>query len=77
MAGMTETDGVCGERCHLCADVVAAVYAPPEDQPRELICERSHPHVGHPHRAEGWAWENGSIWRVGEHPALIETEAGP
>ncbi len=54
----------CGVTCQLCADVVAATYAP-DDPPRELTCERGHPHKG-PHRAEGWEWENGRIWKAEE-----------
>ena len=53
----------CAVTCTLAADVVAATYAPPEDQPRQLRCERGHPHKG-PHRAEGWEWENGQIWKA-------------
>lgn len=54
----------CGTECVLAPDVVAATYAPHERTPRTLTCEMPHPHPGWPHKAEGWAWENGSIWKV-------------
>ena len=55
----------CGSRIHLAADVVAATYAPHNDQPRELACKHEdHPHAG-PHHSEGWLWENGRVWLAG------------
>jgi len=54
----------CGTTCTLSPDVVAATYAPHEQTPRELTCEREHPHPGKPHTADGWAWWNGQIWLV-------------
>lgn len=51
----------CGTTCFLAPDAIAATYAP-HDPPRELTCDREHPHKG-PHHAEGWHWESGRIWR--------------
>lgn len=62
-ANVNEPPDKCIVRCHLEADVVAATYGA-HDPPRELKCEREHPHKGAPHLCEGWAWENGRIWKV-------------
>ena len=58
------SERTCGQHVTLCADVVAATYGPPDDQPREMHCELEHPHHGLPHLAEGWAWRDGAIWKV-------------
>ena len=62
----------CGEWCHLESDAIAAAIAPHEP-PRQLRCERQHPHKG-PHLAEGWEWDAGRIWLVGQCP-WIDTAA--
>jgi len=52
----------CGVAVTLCHDVIAQTFAPAEPS-RELMCEREK-HGGGPHRAEGWEWRNGQIWRA-------------